>query len=108
MRIALIALLAAFVVPVAGAGSTGGSVNLVAYSTPKAAFATIIPAFNGTAAGTAAARGCLPVVNCDVVKEGVNGFFAITEDMIGNLERFRGNLALTSSLGATARQTAED
>jgi sulfate/thiosulfate-binding protein len=51
LRIALIALLAAFVVPVAGAGSTGGSVNLVAYSTPKAAYATIIPAFNGTAAG---------------------------------------------------------
>ena len=51
-RIALlIALLAALVVPVAGARSTGGSISLVAYSTPKAAFSTIIPAFNQTAAG---------------------------------------------------------
>jgi sulfate/thiosulfate transport system substrate-binding protein len=50
-RIALIALLAALVVPVAGARSTGGSISLVAYSTPKAAFTTIIPAFNQTAAG---------------------------------------------------------
>ena len=47
-------------------------------------------------------------VNCDVVKEGVNGFFAITEEeWVGNLERFRGNLALTSALGAAARETAE-
>ena len=41
-------------------------------------------------------------VNCDVAKEGVNGFFAITEEeWVGNLERFRGNtqshLALRSS-----------
>jgi sulfate/thiosulfate-binding protein len=50
-RIALIALMAALVVPVAGARSTGGSISLVAYSTPKAAFSTIIPAFNQTAAG---------------------------------------------------------
>jgi len=50
-RIALIAALAALVVPVAGARSTGGSLSLVAYSTPKAAFTTIIPAFQGTAAG---------------------------------------------------------
>ena len=50
-RIALIALLAALVVPVAGARSTGGSISLVAYSTPKAAFTTIIPAFQQTAAG---------------------------------------------------------
>ncbi|MFL5945868.1 MAG: sulfate ABC transporter substrate-binding protein, partial [Gaiellaceae bacterium] len=50
-RIALIALLAALVVPVAGARSTGGSISLVAYSTPKAAFTTIIPAFNQTPAG---------------------------------------------------------
>jgi sulfate transport system substrate-binding protein len=50
-RIALIALLAALVVPVAGARSTGGSISIVAYSTPKAAFTTIIPAFQQTAAG---------------------------------------------------------
>jgi sulfate transport system substrate-binding protein len=50
-RIALIALIAALVVPVAGARSTGGSISLVAYSTPKAAFTTIIPAFQDTAAG---------------------------------------------------------
>ena len=50
-RIALIALLAALVVPVAGARSTDGSISIVAYSTPKAAFTTIIPAFNQTAAG---------------------------------------------------------
>ena len=49
-RIALIALMAALVIPVAGARSTGGSISLVAYSTPKAAFSTIIPAFNQTAA----------------------------------------------------------
>jgi glycosyltransferase involved in cell wall biosynthesis len=48
-------------------------------------------------------------VNCDVVKEGVSGFFAITEDeWVGNLERFRGNLALTESFGAAARATVED
>jgi glycosyltransferase involved in cell wall biosynthesis len=47
-------------------------------------------------------------VNCDVVKEGVNGFFAITEEeWIANLERFRGNTNLTSALGAAARQTVE-
>jgi sulfate/thiosulfate transport system substrate-binding protein len=50
-RIALTALLAALVVPVAGARSTGGSISIVAYSTPKAAFTTIIPAFQQTAAG---------------------------------------------------------
>jgi glycosyltransferase involved in cell wall biosynthesis len=48
-------------------------------------------------------------VNCDVVKEGVNGFFAITEEeWIANLERFRGNIGLTSALGAAARQTVEE
>jgi glycosyltransferase involved in cell wall biosynthesis len=48
-------------------------------------------------------------VNCDVVKEGVNGFFAITEEeWIANLERFRGNVGLTSALGAAARQTVEE
>jgi hypothetical protein len=42
-----------------------------------------------------------------VVKEGVNGFFGITEEeWIANLERFRGNL--TSALGAAARQTLEE
>jgi len=47
-------------------------------------------------------------VNCDVVKEGVNGFFAITEaEWIENLERFRGNSAITSALGSAARETAE-
>jgi len=47
-------------------------------------------------------------VNCDVVKEGVNGFFAITEEeWVANLERFRGNANLTSALGAAARQTVE-
>jgi glycosyltransferase involved in cell wall biosynthesis len=48
-------------------------------------------------------------VNCDVVKEGVNGFFAITEEeWIGNLERFRGNLGLTQSFGAAARAMVEE
>ena len=48
-------------------------------------------------------------VNCDVVKEGVNGFFAITEEeWIANLERFRGNIGLTAALGAAARQTVEE
>lgn len=48
-------------------------------------------------------------VNCDVVKEGVNGFFAITEEeWVGNLERFRGNLDLTESFGAAARGTVEE
>jgi sulfate/thiosulfate-binding protein len=50
-RIALIALLATLVVPVAGARSTDGSISIVAYSTPKAAFSAIIPAFNQTPAG---------------------------------------------------------
>ena len=41
-------------------------------------------------------------------EEGVNGFFAITEEeWIANLERFRGNTSLTSALGAAARQTVE-
>jgi glycosyltransferase involved in cell wall biosynthesis len=48
-------------------------------------------------------------VNCDVVKEGVNGFFAITEEeWVGNLERFRDNLGLTESFGAAARATVEE
>ena len=51
-RIALITtLLAALVVPVAGARTTDTTLALVAYSTPKAAFSTIIPAFQQTAAG---------------------------------------------------------
>jgi len=51
-RIAMtIAVLAALVVPVAGARSTDGSISIVAYSTPKAAFSTLIPAFQQTAAG---------------------------------------------------------
>ena len=51
-RIALItAVLAVLVVPVAGARSTGGTINLVAYSTPKQAFSTLIPAFQKTSAG---------------------------------------------------------
>ncbi len=48
-------------------------------------------------------------VNCEVVKEGVNGFFAITEgEWVANLERFRGNLAVTSTLGSAARETVEN
>jgi glycosyltransferase involved in cell wall biosynthesis len=47
-------------------------------------------------------------INCDVVKERVNGFFASSEaEWVANLERFRGNLALTSALGAAARDTVE-
>jgi glycosyltransferase involved in cell wall biosynthesis len=47
-------------------------------------------------------------VNCDVVQEGANGFFAITEDeWVANLERFRGNLAMTAALGLAARETVE-
>lgn len=47
----LLIVLAALVVPVAGARTTDGSISLVAYSTPKAAFSTIIPAFQQTPAG---------------------------------------------------------
>jgi sulfate/thiosulfate-binding protein len=51
-RIALLTvLLAALVVPVAGARTTDTTLALVAYSTPKAAFSTIIPAFQQTPAG---------------------------------------------------------
>ena len=51
-RIALLTvLLAALVIPVAGARTTDGTLSLVAYSTPKAAFSTIIPAFQKTPAG---------------------------------------------------------
>lgn len=47
-------------------------------------------------------------INCDVVKEGVNGFFAITaEEWVANLERFRDNFAMTSALGSAARETVE-
>jgi glycosyltransferase involved in cell wall biosynthesis len=47
-------------------------------------------------------------VNCDVVKEGINGYFAVSEEeWVTNLERFRGNMELTASLGAKARQTVE-
>jgi sulfate transport system substrate-binding protein len=46
-----ILLLAALVVPAAGARTTDTTLALVAYSTPKAAFSTIIPAFEQTAAG---------------------------------------------------------
>jgi glycosyltransferase involved in cell wall biosynthesis len=47
-------------------------------------------------------------INCDVVKEGVNGFFAITEDeWVSSIERFRGNPAMTSALGFAARETVE-
>ena len=51
-RIALLTvLLAALVVPVAGARTTDTTLSLVAYSTPKAAFSTIIPAFQTDARG---------------------------------------------------------
>ena len=51
-RIALFTtLLAVLVVPAAGAGTTDTTLALVAYSTPKAAFSTIIPAFQQTPAG---------------------------------------------------------
>jgi sulfate/thiosulfate transport system substrate-binding protein len=44
-------LLAASIVVVARAASTGTTLDLVAYSTPKDAYAKIIPAFQATAAG---------------------------------------------------------
>jgi sulfate transport system substrate-binding protein len=47
----LTVLLAVLVVPVAGARTTDTTLALVAYSTPKAAFSTIIPAFQQTPAG---------------------------------------------------------
>ena len=51
-RIALLmTVLAAIVVPVAGARTTDTTLSLVAYSTPKAAFSTIIPAYQKTPAG---------------------------------------------------------
>ena len=51
-RIALLtALLAAFVVPAAGARTIDTTISLVAYSTPKDAFSKIIPAFQQTPAG---------------------------------------------------------
>jgi glycosyltransferase involved in cell wall biosynthesis len=47
-------------------------------------------------------------VNCDVVKEGVNGFFAVSEDeWVTNLERFQNDMELTAQLGANARETVE-
>jgi len=51
-RIALLTLtLAALVAPAAGARTTGTTLALVAYSTPKDAFSKIIPAFQQSAAG---------------------------------------------------------
>jgi glycosyltransferase involved in cell wall biosynthesis len=48
-------------------------------------------------------------VNCEVVKVGVNGYFAITEaEWVANLERFRANPGMTSALGAAARETVEN
>jgi len=45
-------------------------------------------------------------VNCDVVEEGVNGLFAVTEqEWVERLELLRGDLALTARLGAAARET---
>ncbi len=47
-------------------------------------------------------------VNCDVVEDGVNGFFAATEEeWVERLEQFRGNLALSAAMGAAARETVE-
>ena len=46
--------------------------------------------------------------NTDVVKEGVNGFFASTEnDWVECLERLRADPALASTMGAAARATVE-
>jgi ABC-type sulfate transport system substrate-binding protein len=51
-RIALLlTLLAAAIVPSAGARTDGGTLSLVAYSTPKDAFSKIILAFQQTSAG---------------------------------------------------------
>jgi sulfate transport system substrate-binding protein len=47
----LLTLLTAAVAPIAGARSDDSTLALVAYSTPKAAFSTIIPAFQQTSAG---------------------------------------------------------
>lgn len=47
-------------------------------------------------------------VNCEVVKEGVNGFFAMSEtEWVVNLERFRGDLRMTSEFGSAAREAVE-
>jgi glycosyltransferase involved in cell wall biosynthesis len=47
-------------------------------------------------------------VNCDVVKEGVNGFFAMTEtEWVEKLELLRDDLALAARLGSAARETVE-
>jgi sulfate transport system substrate-binding protein len=52
-HLSLVALTLALAVTVAGCGSTSGShrLSLVAYSTPQAAYAKIIPAFQATSAG---------------------------------------------------------
>ena len=42
--------------------ATGGSISLVAYSTPKPAYAALIKAFQATKAG--AGRDLLPVLRC--------------------------------------------
>jgi len=47
-------------------------------------------------------------VNCDVVTEGVNGFFAMTEtEWVEKLELLRDDLALAARLGSAARETVE-
>jgi sulfate/thiosulfate transport system substrate-binding protein len=51
MLAAMVSLVAAAAVPAAADAAPSGSVSLVAYSTPKPAYAALIKAFNATAAG---------------------------------------------------------
>src|SRR5580698_6174309 len=51
MLAAMISLVAAAAVPAAADAAPSGSVSLVAYSTPKPAYAALIKAFNATSAG---------------------------------------------------------
>jgi sulfate/thiosulfate-binding protein len=81
-RIALLTiLLAALSVPVAGARTTDTTLSLVAYSTPKAAFATIIPAFQQTSAGQGVSFTQSYGPSADQVQAIVNGLPADVVDL---------------------------
>jgi len=77
----LTTLLAALVVPIAGARTDDSTLALVAYSTPKAAFSTIIPAFQQTAAGQGVSFTQSYGPSADQVQAIVNGLPADVVDL---------------------------